>query len=42
MIPHGSSVFSYHLQFAYANSPMAEILIMSPKADKVKQEKHDA
>lgn len=35
VIPHGSSVFSYHLQFAYANSPMAEILIMSPKADKV-------
>jgi L-rhamnonate dehydratase len=35
VIPHGSSVFSYHLQFAYTNSPMAEILIMSPKADKV-------
>lgn len=35
VIPHGSSVFSYHLQFAYANSPMAEILIMSPNADKV-------
>ncbi len=35
VIPHGSSVFSYHLQFASPNSPMAEILIMSPKADKV-------
>jgi len=35
VIPHGSSVFSYHLQYANVNSPMAEILIMSPKADKV-------
>jgi L-rhamnonate dehydratase len=33
VIPHGSSVFSYHLQFAYANCPMAEFLVMSPRAD---------
>ena len=34
-IPHGSSVYSYHLQFACAQSPVAELLIMSPKADKI-------
>ena len=35
MIPHGSSVFSYHMQYAFANCPMAEFLVMSPKADKI-------
>ena len=30
-IPHGSSVYSYHLQFANAQSPLAELLIMSKK-----------
>jgi len=35
VIPHGSSVFSYHLQFANQNCPMAEFLIMSPKADEI-------
>lgn len=35
VIPHGSSVFSYHLQIANTNCPMAEFLIMSPKADKI-------
>jgi len=35
VIPHGSSVFSYHLQFANTNCPMAEFLIMSPDADKI-------
>eukprot|EP01098_Paradermamoeba_levis_P006443 TRINITY_DN2671_c0_g1_i1.p1 TRINITY_DN2671_c0_g1~~TRINITY_DN2671_c0_g1_i1.p1 ORF type:complete len:290 (-),score=85.56 TRINITY_DN2671_c0_g1_i1:91-960(-) len=35
VIPHGSSVFSYHLQIAFPNCPMAEFLIMSPKADKI-------
>ena len=35
VIPHGSSVFSYHLQFAYANCPMAEFLVLSPDADKI-------
>ena len=31
VIPHGSSVFSYHLQYANQNCPEAEFLIMSPK-----------
>jgi L-rhamnonate dehydratase len=33
VIPHGSSVFSYHLQLANVNCPMAEFLMMAPKAD---------
>ena len=32
-IPHGSSVYSYHLQFASAQSPLAELLIMSKKEE---------
>jgi L-rhamnonate dehydratase len=35
VIPHGSSVFSYHLQYAFTNCPMAEFLIMSPAADRI-------
>jgi len=35
VIPHGSSVFSYHLQIAYPNCPMGEFLNMSPKADTI-------
>jgi len=35
VIPHGSSVFSYHLQLANTNCPMAEYLVMSPKADTI-------
>lgn len=35
VIPHGSSVYSYHLQYAFVNCPMAEFLIMSPAADKI-------
>jgi len=35
VIPHGSSVYSYHLQFANVNCPMAEFLIMSPNADEI-------
>jgi len=35
IIPHGSSVFSYHLQLANTNCPWAEFLIMSPEADKI-------
>jgi len=35
VIPHGSSVFSYHMQYAFQNCPMAEYLMMSPKADKI-------
>jgi L-rhamnonate dehydratase len=35
VIPHGSSVYSYHLQFAYSNCPMGELIVLAPKADKV-------
>lgn len=35
VIPHGSSVYSYHLQYAFRNCPMAEFLNLSPKADKI-------
>eukprot|EP01102_Stenamoeba_stenopodia_P022668 TRINITY_DN952_c0_g1_i2.p1 TRINITY_DN952_c0_g1~~TRINITY_DN952_c0_g1_i2.p1 ORF type:complete len:449 (-),score=92.03 TRINITY_DN952_c0_g1_i2:57-1403(-) len=35
VIPHGSSVFSYHLQLAFANCPMAEMIVLSPQADKI-------
>jgi L-rhamnonate dehydratase len=35
VIPHGSSVFSYHLQYAFPNCPMAEFLMMSPEADRI-------
>ena len=35
VVPHGSSVYSFHLQYAFPNCPIAECLIMSPKADKI-------
>jgi len=35
VIPHGSSVYSYHLQIAFTNCPMAELLILSPNADRI-------
>lgn len=35
IIPHGSSVYSYHLQICFPNCPMAEFLVMSPKADSI-------
>jgi L-rhamnonate dehydratase len=28
-------VYSFHLQYAFPNCPIAECLIMSPKADKI-------
>ena len=28
-------MYSYHLQYAFVNCPMAEFLVMSPKADKI-------
>jgi L-rhamnonate dehydratase len=34
-IPHGSSIFSYHIQYAQANAPFAEFLVMSPEADQI-------
>ena len=35
VIPHGSSVYSYHLQYALENCPMAEFLNLSPKSDRI-------
>src|SRR5260370_42195425 len=33
VIPHGSSVYSYHFVLTRHNSPFAEFLMMSPNAD---------
>lgn len=35
IIPHGSSVYSYHLQYAFNNCPVAEFINLSPDADKI-------
>jgi L-rhamnonate dehydratase len=35
VVPHGSSVYSYHFAIARHNSPFSEFLMMSPAADKV-------
>lgn len=35
VIPHGSSVYSYHFVITRHNSPFAEFLIMAPEADRV-------
>jgi L-rhamnonate dehydratase len=35
MIPHGSSVYSYHFVVTRQNSPFAEFLMRAPKADEV-------
>jgi L-rhamnonate dehydratase len=35
IIPHGSSIYSYHLQICFPSCPMAEFLVMSPKADAI-------
>ncbi|UOM33253.1 L-rhamnonate dehydratase [Acuticoccus sp. I52.16.1] len=35
VVPHGSSVYSYHFVCTQQNSPFAEFLMMAPKADKV-------
>ncbi|MDP9374294.1 MAG: L-rhamnonate dehydratase [Chloroflexota bacterium] len=35
VIPHGSSVFSYHLQYAFPNCPLAEFVVLSPDADRI-------
>ena len=35
VIPHGSSVYSYHLQYAFRNCPLAEYINLSPKADQL-------
>ena len=35
VIPHGSSVYSYHFVATRHNSPFTEFLMMAPKADEV-------
>lgn len=35
MVPHGSSVYSYHFVITRHNSPFAEFLMMAPAADEV-------
>jgi L-rhamnonate dehydratase len=35
VIPHGSSVYSYHMQICFPSCPLAEFLVMSPKADQI-------
>lgn len=35
VVPHGSSVYSYHFVITRHNSPFAEFLMMAPAADKV-------
>lgn len=35
VVPHGSSVYSYHFSITRHNSPFAEFLMMAPRADTV-------
>jgi L-rhamnonate dehydratase len=35
VVPHGSSVYSYHFTITRHNSPFSEFLMMAPQADKV-------
>jgi len=35
VVPHGSSVYSYHLQYAFCNCPLAEFINLSPNADTI-------
>ncbi|CAB3778749.1 L-rhamnonate dehydratase [Pararobbsia alpina] len=35
VVPHGSSVYSYHFVVTRHNSPFAEFLMMAPKADEI-------
>ncbi len=35
VIPHGSSVYSYHFSIASDATPFSEFLMMAPKADKI-------
>jgi L-rhamnonate dehydratase len=35
VIPHGSSVYSYHFVITSHNSPFAEFLMMAPQADRI-------
>merc|ERR1711939_967425 len=35
VVPHGSSIYSYHLQFAHLNAPFGEFINLSPKGDQI-------
>ncbi len=35
VVPHGSSVYSYHFSTSRSNSPFTEFIVMSPKADRI-------
>eukprot|EP00811_Abedinium_folium_P034257 NODE_7154_length_1603_cov_4.979675.p1 GENE.NODE_7154_length_1603_cov_4.979675~~NODE_7154_length_1603_cov_4.979675.p1 ORF type:complete len:468 (-),score=119.00 NODE_7154_length_1603_cov_4.979675:127-1530(-) len=35
VVPHGSSIYSYHLQFAFVNAPLGEFINLSPDASEV-------
>ncbi|XP_003382696.1 PREDICTED: uncharacterized protein LOC100635379 [Amphimedon queenslandica] len=35
VIPHGSSVYSYHMQYAFPNCPLAEYINLSCNSDKI-------
>jgi len=35
VVPHGSSIYSYHFVATRHNSPFAEFLMMAPEADVV-------
>jgi len=35
VVPHGSSVYSYHFSITRKSSPFSEFLMMAPEADKV-------
>jgi L-rhamnonate dehydratase len=36
VVPHGSSIYSYHLQFAFTNAPLGEFINLSADASEVK------
>eukprot|EP00971_Amphidinium_carterae_P048522 956282-Amphidinium_carterae.4 len=36
VVPHGSSIYSYHLQFAFMNAPLGEFINLSPDATEIK------
>lgn len=36
VVPHGSSIYSYHLQFAFTNAPLGEFINLSPDATEIK------
>merc|ERR1712228_1073342 len=36
IVPHGSSIYSYHLQFAFRNAPLGEFINLSPDGCEIK------